>query len=428
MIPDIQASQFFEDSSDLFVIFNDLGEILHGNTAWREKVGYTDDRQQALSLYSLVHVDNKDEMAMQLGASRTEGRGKTCTIQLRSADAAYAWYTCHICYNKSTLLYYVQLHDITERVIATHRVIQREERLKILVDNVNEYLYSVQYRDGAFVDTFHNKQCEKITGYTAEDFTKQPDLWYTMIHKDDRQLVIDSLEAIKNTKKSFYIDHRIIHKSGAVRWISNSCVAVVNEYEKKYQYIGFILDITDKKSREYELYTHATHDSLTGLYNRWAGTKSLQRIIVKAIRSGVPCTVCYCDINNLKEVNDRLGHFSGDDLITSAVSIVQQGLRSSDVFFRMGGDEFVLIFTNTTLDDARSIIHRIELSTEQFNATAQKPFSVSISYGLSEYNPGKSSTSIAAEELIGEADRNMYRCKEKNRSVLRQETASAPPV
>lgn len=421
-VPDCSTSFFFQDSADLYVVFDSRGEIHYHNAAWHERAGYKSAKLHESTLFSLVHVDSSETLAVQLRDIRTELRGKTSTLQLRNGDDTFAWYSCYICFNPATSLYYAQFHNITERVIATQRMIQREERLKILVDNVNEYLYSVQFRDGAFVDTFHNKQCEKITGYTAEEFTSQPDLWYTMIHKDDRQLVVDNLESIKSNKKSFYIEHRIIHKTGVVRWISNSCVAVVNEYEKKYQYIGFILDITEKKSREHELYDHATHDSLTGIYNRWAGTKALQRTIVKAFRTGSQCTVCYCDINNLKEVNDRLGHFTGDDLIKNAVVIIQKELRNSDIFFRMGGDEFVLIFTNTTLEDSRSIIHRIETFTRHFNETSNKAFKVYISYGLAEYNPQKNSTFITAEQLIEEADRNMYECKAKSREVFKSAT------
>jgi diguanylate cyclase (GGDEF)-like protein/PAS domain S-box-containing protein len=417
--PDPFASFFFTDTSDLFVVFNVHGVILHFNDAWRTKAGFCNKSLQEYSLFNLVHFDSSEEFAMQLSACRNDMHGKTFSIQMRVADDQFVWYSCYVCYNPATSLYYALLHNITEQVVATQRMIQREERLKILVENVNEYLYSVQFRNGAFVDTFHNKQCEKITGYTAEEFTDQPDLWYTMIHKDDRQLVIDNLEAIKKNKKSFYIEHRIIHKTGAVRWISNSCVAVANEFEQKYQYIGFILDITEKKSKEYELYDHATLDALTGIYNRWAGLKALNRSIVKAFRSGAPCTVCYFDINNLKEVNDTMGHFHGDELIKTAVSIIQHELRSSDIFFRMGGDEFVLIFTNTMLDDSQNIVHRIIAATEAFNAQEGRTFKIYISYGFSEYVPQKSSTFVTAEQLIEEADKSMYSSKEKSRGVFK---------
>jgi diguanylate cyclase len=273
----------------------------------------------------------------------------------------------------------------------------------------------VQYRDGAFVDTFHNRQCEKITGYSAKEFTEQPDLWYTMIHKDDRQLVVENLESIKQTKKSFYIEHRIIHKSGDVRWISNSCIAVVNEFEKKFQCIGFILDISDKKDLEQKLYHHATTDELTGIYNRREGFKALELCISKSLRLNMISTICYFDINNLKEVNDCLGHSLGDDMLKTMVTLVQHELRSSDIFTRIGGDEFVLIFANTSLAGAQNILHRIVKAIVEFNTKRSRAYRLYVSYGFSELAPQSGRMQITPEQLIETADKEMYFYKERSK-------------
>jgi len=423
-VPEAVTSFFFADSPDLFAVFDVHGLMVSFNTAWETKAGFSSEYLNNHPIFALIHQDSRKVFIEQLKSCHEDLHGKTVTLRLLCGDEQPAWFSCYICYDPSAALYSALFQNITEQVLATREIIQREERLKILVDNVNEYLYSVQYRDGAFVDTFHNKQCEKITGYTVEEFNRQPDLWYTMIHKEDRPLVIENLEAIKKTKRSFYIEHRIIHKSGAVRWISNSCVAVINEYEKKFQYIGFILDVTDKKTREHELFDQATHDALTGIYNRWAGLEALQRCLTKAHRDTSPCTVCYCDINNLKEVNDRLGHFRGDELIKTAVGIILRELRGSDIFFRMGGDEFVLIFPDTLINDSESIINRINASIETLNKTGNKPFVLYVCFGFSEYNPARGNTAATAEQLVDEADKNMYTCKVKSREVFRSAVVS----
>ncbi len=412
---DIFSTQFFADFPDLFVILDNNGLITYANNAWRKITGNDPATLPGTSLYNLLHENDRDDFSAQLESIRTEHTGRRFTLQLSTGDQDIIWCSCYLYFHGDTSRHYLMLENITDQVIAAERMIQREERLKILVDNVNEYLYSVQFRDGMFIDTFHNRQCEKITGYTAIEFTLNRDLWYTMIHKDDRKLVTDNLEAIKSTKKSFYIEHRIIHKSGEVRWISNSCVAVINDFEKKYQYIGFILDITDKKLRERELINHATYDALTGIYNRRAGIKALERSLRQSIRANSPCTICYFDINNLKEVNDRLGHFHGDDMIKTAVMIVQHELRTSDVFTRLGGDEFLLIFENTSLEDAQSIVHRIISAIIGFNADKNRPYRLYVSYGFSEYAPQEGSEFISAEQLIEAADKEMYFYKERSK-------------
>lgn len=416
---------FFEHSNDMFLVFDEDGIVQSGNDSFCSVSGYKKEELQNFSIHKCITPDDKDDFFLQQEEVYRNHNGKTFTFRLLTRTTKTIWCSCYLFYFNKTNHYYAQLQNITDQIIAAERMVQREERLKILVDNVNEYLYSVQYRDGMFVDTFHNRQCEKITGYSALEFAENHDLWYTMIHKDDQQLVIENLEAIMKTKKTFYIEHRIIHKSGEVRWISNSCVAVINEYEKKYQYIGFILDITDKKKRENELYNHATYDELTGIYNRRAGIKALERCITKSFRSSSPCTISYFDINNLKEINDHLGHASGDDMLKTAVEIVQHELRSSDVFTRLGGDEFLLIFPNTTLSEAQIIVHRIIKAIIAFNESSHKAFRLYVSYGFSEYSPHSSGSYVTPEQLINKADKEMYFFKEKSREHFK--SAIPPP-
>ena len=417
------STLFFEDFPDLFTVFDDSGTIRYANNAWKKVTGIIPSLLQGTSLFTHLHETERGNFASQLEACRNEKGGRRFTLQLSIGDDGLLWCSCYLHFHVQSQLFYLILENITDQVIAAERMIQREERLKILVDNVNEYLYSVQFRDGAFVDTFHNRQCEKITGYTALEFSQNRDLWYTMIHRDDRKLVTDNLEAIKATKQSFYIEHRIIHKSGEVRWISNSCVAVINEYERKYQYIGFILDITEKKHRERELYNHATYDALTGIYNRRAGITALERCIRQSLRAAAPCTICYFDINNLKEVNDRLGHFHGDDMLKTAVMIVQHELRTGDVFTRIGGDEFLLIFENTSLADAQTIVHRIIGAIVDFNNGENRPYRLYVSYGFSEYAPQQNSEFVSAEQLIENADKEMYFYKVRSREHFRSAVA-----
>jgi|GEM_PF-6302568 len=417
---------FFAGSSDLYINFDLNGVVIAANPAWQIVTG-NDSGIEGSSIYNLMCDNTRNDFIRQLDLCRENHGSRSSNLQLACSDGKTRWYSCYLYHESATSSYHALFRDITDQVIAAEQTVQRDERLQILVDNVNEYLYSVQYRDGMFVNTFHNRQCEKITGYSADEFAAQPDLWYTMIHRDDRQLVIDSLETLKLTKKPFYIEHRIIHKSGAVRWISNSCVAVVNEFEKKFQYIGFILDISDKKNRENELYTHATFDFLTGIYNRRAGLKALERCISKSLKNNTPCTICYFDINNLKEVNDRLGHYSGDDMIKTAVMIVQNELRSSDVFTRIGGDEFLLIFGNTSMADSQTIVRRIIKAIVDFNSERKRPYRLYVSYGFAGYTPRQEPQFITSEQLLQTADKEMYFYKERSREYFKSAVTSPPP-
>jgi len=121
-------------------------------------------------------------------------------------------------------------------------------------------------------------------------------------------------------------------------------------------------------------------------------------------------TICYIDINNLKVVNDTFGHKEGDDLIISTAEAVSTNLRDSDVLCRLGGDEFLAIFSDTNNEAAADIMDRVIDSLNEINRNNMRKYKISISFGFSEYsspwNKGRS-------DLIEEADMQMYHVKAK---------------
>lgn len=122
-----------------------------------------------------------------------------------------------------------------------------------LLENLHEYIYSVRYENGIPVHTFHSRSCKKITGYDAEEFASDESLWYRMIYEEDREEVKSFINAILNSKGEDSIEHRIVHKSGAIRWVVNSMSVIKNE-DDNIQYLnGFVMDITQEKKNEEEL-------------------------------------------------------------------------------------------------------------------------------------------------------------------------------
>jgi len=127
-----------------------------------------------------------------------------------------------------------------------------EDKYKMLVDSVAEYLYSVEYRGGEQVFSYHSPQCEVITGYAPSAYFDDPDLWFKMIHPDDRQTVMNLFTQIKSDLSRKSVNHRIIRKDGVVRWVTNHCSVVNDEKSGALWIDGFILDITELKETEKE--------------------------------------------------------------------------------------------------------------------------------------------------------------------------------
>ncbi|HPA71312.1 MAG TPA: PAS domain S-box protein [Spirochaetota bacterium] len=122
-----------------------------------------------------------------------------------------------------------------------------------LLENVNEYIYSVRYENGVAVSTYHTPACQKITGYTVDELNADGNLWFSMVHTDDRDRVNEFIGSTLGDKTEGSIEHRIIDKEKRTRWVSNK-IAVVRDAAGAIRYVnGFIVDITERKTAEEEL-------------------------------------------------------------------------------------------------------------------------------------------------------------------------------
>ncbi|MBI9071016.1 MAG: PAS domain-containing sensor histidine kinase [Melioribacteraceae bacterium] len=123
-------------------------------------------------------------------------------------------------------------------------------KYKRLLHYLTDYIYTVNIKDGKVVDTEHGIGCFAVTGYKSGDYKKDPTLWYSMVHKKDRDTVIQRAEAALNGERVEPLEHRIIHRNGSVRWVRNTIVHDLNINGPIDFYDGLITDITDRKVAE----------------------------------------------------------------------------------------------------------------------------------------------------------------------------------
>ncbi len=127
---------------------------------------------------------------------------------------------------------------------------EQENRYRFLIQNIQEYIYSIDYTDGIFSSTYHSDKSLEVTGYTPEEYRRDTRLWVSMIHKDDRTRVKDFFVAIITNRGTDTIEHRITRKDGRIRWVSNTCSGVIDRNVDRTHLNGFILDITERKVAE----------------------------------------------------------------------------------------------------------------------------------------------------------------------------------
>ncbi len=185
-------------------------------------------------------------------------------------------------------------------------------------------------------------------------------------------------------------------------------VARISYYEDIIFLIGFS-DYTDIKKKEQKLELLATVDEMTGLTNRRTGLAILEKSLELCKRERMKFSVCFIDLDGLKNVNDVFGHREGDWFIKSAASILMNSARAEDTVFRYGGDEIVMILSNCEEECGRSIMKRVMQEISELNLKSGKPFKVDLSYGIESCT---SETDHTVQKLIDAADEKMYKQKD----------------
>jgi diguanylate cyclase (GGDEF)-like protein len=148
-------------------------------------------------------------------------------------------------------------------------------------------------------------------------------------------------------------------------------------------------------------------DPLTEIYNRRALEELASRFIGQARRVRTPLTFLLIDVDRFKQVNTRFGHLTGDFVLTEIATLLKGSIRGSDAAVRYGGDEFLIMLSNTNAAGAANVVDRIETSLNEWNqSSVLDDFTVSVSIGVAEWSDGRT-----LDEVLDLADRSMYQEK-----------------
>lgn len=173
------------------------------------------------------------------------------------------------------------------------------------------------------------------------------------------------------------------------------------------RYQRSLMDIT----RAYE--KAAMHDVLTGMNNRRYLEQSLKSCMERLKRVGTPFFVCLLDVDHFKQVNDQYGHEVGDDVLCHVADMILSQTRAYDISGRWGGEEFLMLVQDTTLEEAQRMMERLrevlKMSVVSARTGATLPL-VTVSAGLVEAHPEDS-----MDDLLKAADDVLYQAKETGR-------------
>jgi diguanylate cyclase (GGDEF)-like protein/PAS domain S-box-containing protein len=168
----------------------------------------------------------------------------------------------------------------------------------------------------------------------------------------------------------------------------------------------------ERKRVEEELGRLARYDTLTGIYNRRYGLELLQRQLKLAKRNKSSLLLAYSDLDNLKDINDEFSHEEGDGVMVQVAKLFKSILREVDIITRMGGDEFLVIFLDSSLNEIPIIRKRLSKELARLNKISKKPYKIELSTGFSNYDPVNP---VSIDELIRIADKKMYEEKKSKK-------------
>ena len=166
--------------------------------------------------------------------------------------------------------------------------------------------------------------------------------------------------------------------------------------------------ISNSRNKKELMRYYSEYDAMTGMLNRRAGLERLEELCQKSARDGGRVTLCFIDINGLKDANDTHGHEAGDELIQTVIKAIRSAVRKDDFLVRLGGDEFLVVFENLAPAAVEHIWARIASAMEAENAGGKHSFEVSASHGTAMVMPGES-----PDEALRLADERMYAEKRK---------------
>jgi len=181
--------------------------------------------------------------------------------------------------------------------------------------------------------------------------------------------------------------------------------AIIDEETEHYSVV--LADITQEEIFKKELELSVITDPLTGIYNRRYFHERVQKEIYGAKRYGFALSLIMCDIDFFKQVNDLHGHDVGDAVLKYYTKLIQDSLRESDAFCRIGGEEFMIILPHTNKAQAVAIAEKLRKKVQE----SKKILPITMSFGVTEYISGESE-----DYLFKRVDKALYKAKESGRN------------
>jgi diguanylate cyclase (GGDEF)-like protein/PAS domain S-box-containing protein len=290
-------------------------------------------------------------------------------------------------------------------------LLRNEQRFRALVQHSSDMITVV---DGNGLITYVSPAVEFVLRRGADDLVGSPGI--RLIAPEEYERFEDLVAAIDAAPGGVLrTELRIKHADGSARWYEVTLRNLLGSPA-----IGGVVankrDVTEQRAAQERLAYEASHDMLTGLDNRSAFMRRLDRVLEGARAQGRAVGVLFIDLDGFKQINDSLGHEGGDTVLTEIAAVLRTTLTGSDVIGRIGGDEFAVVLTGEpALNQATGVARRILDGLEDPFPVHGRVVEVGASIGIAIIEPGASGRTgpVDAGEALRRADLAMYEAKRR---------------
>lgn len=304
------------------------------------------------------------------------------------------------------------IRDITEKRRATRELeLLRQQQQQIL----NSAAEGICGFDPAGRITFINPTASAMIGHLAVECLGRS--LHSIVHQEHAATPVQEPSAcpISQALQS----GRVIRgtdlfwrKNGTSFPVKFTCAAIKEAGETAGAVYTFS-DITQQRAREEELLAASMTDELTGLFNRRGFMIMLDKLMRVAAREHRGLLLLYLDLDNLKKINDTLGHAVGDEALAETARLLRETFRDADVIGRLGGDEFVVLLSGDVAT-GRQALQRLNEQLAAAHHQNAWPYRISLSTGSARYDHA---APCRADELLSNADTDMYQMKQQRKAL-----------
>jgi len=302
---------------------------------------------------------------------------------------------------------------IKELTLSQELLNERDNKLSAFVKALPNITF-VHDEKGRYLEIYSNETENFVADYKDMIGKKISDF----LPPDVAKMKLEAIRSVIQTGQTKLIEYQIPVQSGRSLWFEGRIVLMGTTQKEKGKVICVTTEITERIELYQKIQSLSIMDPILNCFNRRKFQELAEQEITRSSRYNHPLSLMIMDIDHFKQINDGFGHPLGDQVLKQVVDTCRKTIRSTDTFGRYGGDEFFILFPETTMEGAMEIAEKLRRKVGQITFQANDEINtITISGGLACLESMRNKN-VKLEDFIEEADKALYHAKAEGRNRI----------